>query len=142
MGTSAQSRPDTCASRLVHRCRQAWQTASEVLAVTRLNDETLSQIARDVSTTPDQILHLVKNGPHAADEVSALMRALDLDTLKVARAHPRQLRDMQINCANCTAKARCRRDLARRDERQAYRSYCGNVDFLDGLRSNPELLSS
>ncbi|CAD7032990.1 hypothetical protein REJC140_03128 [Pseudorhizobium endolithicum] len=139
MVTTAQS-PDTLASRFLHWCAQAWEATTEADVIGSLDDETLREIARDCCITPDQILQLVKAGPHAADEMVALMKALNIDANEVSLAHPGQFRDMQITCSNCTSKERCRRDLARHAADQEYIHYCGNAEHLSGMRADPELL--
>ncbi len=139
MATTAQL-SDTLASRFLSWCAQAWEATTEADVIGSLDDETLREIARDCSVTPDQILQLVKAGPHAADEMEALMKALNIDPDEVSLTHPGQFRDMQITCSACTSKDRCRRDLARQAAGQEYIHYCGNAEHLNGMRADPELL--
>ena len=48
---------------------------------------------------------LVRQGPHAADELPEMLKALGIDEDKLARTEPLVLRDMERVCAMCTKSA-------------------------------------
>ena len=129
----------TIASRLLNWCAKAWEATVEGDVIGSLDDQALREIARDCCVTPDQLLQLAKAGPHAADEMIALMTALNIDADEAAHAHAFQFRDMQITCSACTSKDRCRRDLTRHAADQEYVHYCGNAEHLNGMRAEPKL---
>lgn len=141
MGTAADLSP-SLASKLLHWFARAWEATTEADVIGRLSDESLSEIARDCSLTPDRLLQVARAGPHASDEVAALMAALDIDAAEVARVHPGEFRDMQINCSACIAKARCRRDLAAQVADRQHLHYCGNAEHLAGMRTDVALLTA
>lgn len=140
METTVQPASDTPLSRFLHRCARAWEARAEADGINRMREETLWELAHDCSVTPDQLLQLVKAGPHAADEMNALMAALGIDPDGAARTYPDQFRDMQLNCSTCTSKARCRNDLAHQVAAREYGRYCGNAEHLNGMRTDPDLL--
>jgi hypothetical protein len=141
MGMTTQPH-ETLASRFLHWCAKAWEATTEADVIGSLDDETLREIARDCCVSPEQILQLVKAGPHGADEMVALMKALNIDVDEASLTHPAQFRDMQITCTSCPSKERCRRDLARHAADQEFIHYCGNAEHLNGMRAEPRLLVS
>ena len=134
--------PRTLASRIMRWCSDAWEAATETDMIGRLDDQTLQELARDCAVTPDQLLQLTRSGPHAADQMAALMLAINIDPAEVARLYPVQYRDMQINCSMCGSKDRCRRDLDAQVLEREYVHYCGNADHLKMLqRDEPFLMA-
>ena len=55
---------------------------------------------------------LVRQGPHAADELPKMLAALGIDQADLARTEPLVLRDMERVCSLCNHKRQCDRDLA------------------------------
>jgi hypothetical protein len=126
--------------RFLRWCGRAWDAASEAEVIAALDDETVRQISREFSITPADLMCLAKAGPHAADEMLAMLRALNVDPTEVALFHPALYRDMQISCSQCTEKARCRSDLAAGRARDEFAQYCVNSDTLNAMRAEPDLL--
>jgi transcriptional regulator with XRE-family HTH domain len=91
------------------------------------------RIAGDLQVSPDELDELVRNGPHAADELPKLLQALGIDEAALASAQPLVLRDMERVCAMCRDKARCDRDLAAGTSAEHYHSYCLNAPTIDRL---------
>ena len=76
---------------------------------------------------------LVRQGPHAADELPKMLAALGIDQQDLARTEPLVLRDMERVCSLCNHKRQCDRDLAAGTAAAHYEEYCGNADTIDGL---------
>lgn len=127
-------------ARLFQWCSDAWEQAGEAEMLANLDERVFHDLARDCGVTPDQLLQLVKAGPHAADEMPEMMRALNIDPAAVKLQDALLFRDMQVTCGNCAAKGRCRNDLALNTAGAHFRDYCGNAPTLNALRAEPELL--
>jgi len=84
------------------------------------------RIAADLEISPGDLDELVRRGPHAADELPQLLKALRIDETALERTHPMVLRDMERVCALCSHKARCERDLAAGSSAEYFSSYCAN----------------
>jgi len=91
------------------------------------------RIAEDLRVSPGELDELVRRGPHAADELPAMLRALGIDANKLARTEPMLLRDMERVCAMCKQKAQCDRDLIAGTAAEHYEGYCLNAPTLDRL---------
>jgi hypothetical protein len=76
---------------------------------------------------------LVRQGPHAADELPKMLTALGIDQDGLARSEPLVLRDMEPVCALCSQKRRCDRDPAAGTSAAHYQEYCANTPTVDGL---------
>jgi hypothetical protein len=91
------------------------------------------RIASDLRVTPDDLDELVRQGPHAADELPKMLKALGVDEAALARTEPLVLRDMERVCALCQQKRRCDRDLAAGTAAAHYEDYCANAPTIDHL---------
>jgi hypothetical protein len=121
-------------------CADAWSAAAEAEELAMLDEETIQQISKDCAIAPDDLLQLVKAGPHAADEMIEMMRALNIEESDVAVLHPALFREMQLTCTKCRSKTRCRNDLEARVAGQEFSGYCGNAPNLNAIRADPDLL--
>ena len=83
---------------------------------------------------------MARAGPEAADEMLALMRHLGIDPVEVLLQHPVLFRDMQLRCAKCSAKSRCRRDLGNSNAAAEFSHYCSNSDELNAMRPLPGVI--
>jgi hypothetical protein len=102
--------------------------------------EEVARIAQDVGVSPEELIFVSNKGPHAADELPKLLRALGVDPQKLASDDPAIMRSLQRICISCGAKDRCRHDLAMGTAADNYRDYCPNAMSLDALfRSNSKL---
>jgi len=95
-------------------------------------------IAHDLRITPADLDTLVRQGPHATDELPKLLKVLGIDEKALSRSEPLVLRDMARVCALCQQKARCDRDLHAGTSPDHYADYCLNASTIDALeqRSN------
>jgi uncharacterized protein YjiS (DUF1127 family) len=91
------------------------------------------RIASDLRVTPDDLDELVRQGPHAADELPKMLKALGIDEAALARTQPLVLRDMERVCAMCRHKRQCDNDLAAGTAAAHYEDYCLNAATIDQL---------
>lgn len=95
------------------------------------------RIAHELGVSSGELGTLVRNGPHAADELPKMLAALGIDADKMARAQPMVYHDMERVCARCLSKGRCDRDLAADTAAQHYEEYCANASTIDALTAKP-----
>ena len=116
---------DTFADWLKHR-----RGLSEIRQMDRGDFE---RIASELRVSPGELDTLVRRGPHAADELPRLLKALGIDQTDLARTEPMVLRDMERVCALCHDKRQCDRDLAAGTSAERYEGYCLNAPTIDAL---------
>lgn len=114
----------------VKRYREAIGLRSEMANCT---PEQVAVIARDMGLSPAELLSITAKGPHAADELPTLLRALGVDPQKLASDDPGTMRDLQRICVTCGHKGQCQNDLARGKAASHYHDYCPNAIPLDTL---------
>src|SRR5436190_12697174 len=76
-----------------------------------MNSGDFARIARDLCITPAELDAVVRQGPHASDELPRLLKSLGIDEAAVSRTRPLLQRDMVRVCASCGQQARCDYDL-------------------------------
>lgn len=130
----------TVFARLMDWFAKGWESSAEADMIASLDDFTIQSIAHDCGISPDQLIELAKAGPHAADEMIGMMKALNIDPAEIELRLRAQFRDMQITCAHCAHKGECRRDLASGAAAENFAHYCGNANELNVLRANPDFL--
>ncbi|MCJ8521702.1 hypothetical protein ABID21_004851 [Pseudorhizobium tarimense] len=140
MDSFAHHQSPSLASRLLRWFSDVWVSATETDVIGQLDDRTLQELACDCSASADQLKQLTNAGPHAADEMVALMLAINIDPAEVARLYPQRFRDMQVNCSLCGSKERCRRDLYEQVIAREYVRYCCNANHLTALQKDAPLL--
>ena len=118
---------DTFSDWLKHR--------GELNEMSQLDRIEFDRIAADLDISAADLDELVRRGPHAADELPALLKVLGIDETKLENIQPRVLRDMERVCAVCGQKGQCDRDLALGTSRRHYREYCPNAATIDELES-------
>ena len=91
------------------------------------------RIASDLRVSPGDLDTLVRRGPHAADELPRLLKALGIDEADLARTEPLVLRDMERVCACAASKRQCDRELAAGTSAEHYEEYCLNAPTIDSL---------
>jgi uncharacterized protein YjiS (DUF1127 family) len=96
----------------------------------QMDQETVNRIAGDLRISPGDLNELVRNGPHAADELPKMLKALGIDEAALSRSEPMMLRDMERVCAMCKDKSRCHSDLAAGTAAEHYEDYCLNAPTL------------
>jgi hypothetical protein len=114
----------------VKRYREAIGLRNELATCT---PEQVAVIARDVGLSPGDLLSITAKGPHAADELPRLLRALGVDPQKLATEDPGTMRALQRICITCGNKGQCQHDLAGGTAWSHYRDYCPNAISLDAL---------
>jgi hypothetical protein len=116
---------DTFANWLKHR--------RELSEVRQMDRSDFERIASDLRVSPGELDTLVDRGPHAADELPKLLKALGIDQADLARSEPMVLRDMERVCALCHHKRECDRDLAAGTSAGHYEGYCLNAPTIGAL---------
>jgi hypothetical protein len=94
-----------------------------------------AKIARELNIQPRDLDTLVRQGPHAADELPDLLALLGIDRGLLAKTQPLVLRDMTRVCTTCQQKHRCNRDLAAGTSAQHYAEYCLSASTIDDLKN-------
>jgi hypothetical protein len=105
----------------------------EMREMSEMDAANFSQIAGELRMSTTDLEALVRQGPHAADELPKMLTALGIDQEALARTEPHVLRDMERVCSMCNHKRQCDRDLATGTAAKHYETYCGNADTIDGL---------
>ena len=93
----------------------------------------VANIARDVGVSPKELLYITNKGPHAADELSRLLRALGVDPQKLRSADPALMRSLERVCLTCGHKDQCRHNLSAGTAAGHYQYYCPNASSLKAL---------
>ncbi|MCL6706716.1 BTG family protein [Pseudomonas sp. R2.Fl] len=141
MDAAVETASGTFLSRLFGWLSKAYEDASEADMIAALDDDTIRRIAGECGIQPEQLLDLAKAGPHAADEMPRMMKALGIDPMEVECRFGAVFRQMQVNCAHCRHKAECRHDLSTGTAAAEFNSYCVNAAELGVLRATPQVLS-
>ena len=110
----------------------------ELKEMCEMDDASFDQIASDLRISSADLEQLVRQGPHAADELPKMLRALGIDQADLARTETHVLRDMERVCSVCNHKRRCGHELAAGTAGANYEEYCGNAPTIDGLGANPQ----
>jgi len=105
----------------------------ELSEVRQMDRSDFERIASDLRVSPGELDTLVDRGPHAADELPKLLKALGIDQSDLARTEPMVLRDMERVCALCQHKRECDRDLAAGTSAGHYEGYCLNAPTIGAL---------
>ncbi len=105
----------------------------ELSEIRQLNTLEFDRIASDLRVSPHDLNELVRQGPHAADELPKLLKMLGIDQAALARTQPLVLRDMERVCALCASKAQCDRDLVAGTSAEHYEGYCLNAPTIELL---------
>jgi hypothetical protein len=116
---------DTFANWLKHR--------RELKEMREMDSANFGRIANELRMSSADLEALVRRGPHAADELPKMLKALGIDQEALVRTEPLVLRDMERVCALCSQKHRCDRDLAAGTAAAHYEDYCANAPTIDGL---------
>jgi hypothetical protein len=95
--------------------------------------EDVALIARDIGMSPNELIYVANKGPHAADELPRLLRALGVDPQKLKTIDPALRRSLQRICISCANKNQCQHNLAMGTAADNYRDYCPNAMSLDEL---------
>ena len=105
----------------------------EIREMCGLDRAEFDRIASDLPVSPIELEGLVRQGPHAADELPRLLQALGIDEKNLASALPMLLRDMERVCAVCHHKRRCDRDITAGTSPEHLAHYCPNASTISQL---------
>jgi hypothetical protein len=130
---TVQEKPSTVVGRVVDSFGDWLKHRRELREMREMDAANFSQIAGELRMTSADLEALVRQGPHAADELPKMLVALGIDQDALSRTEPLVLRDMERVCAMCSHKRQCDRDLAAGTAAAHYEEYCGNADTIDGL---------
>jgi hypothetical protein len=109
------------------------QDRQEIRELRGINSGDFARIAQELCVTPAELDTFVRQGPHASDELSRLLKSLGIDEATLSRTQPLLQRDMARVCSACQEKHQCNRDLAAGTSAQHYQEYCLNASMIDAL---------
>jgi len=130
---TAQSHPYPRVEMLINTFGDWLKHRRELNEMRQLDRSDFDRIANDLRVSPGDLDELVRQGPHAADELPKLLGVLGIDEEALARTQPLVLRDMERVCALCHHKGQCDRDLAAGTAGEHYEGYCPNAPTIDVL---------
>ncbi|MDI1265100.1 MAG: DUF6455 family protein [bacterium] len=136
---TVQEQPYAVVSLVIDSFGEWLKHRRELKEMHELDAANFGRIAGELRMSSADLEALVRSGPHAADELPKMLKALGIDQNDLARTEPLVLRDMERVCSLCSHKRRCDHDLATGAAAAHYEEYCGNADTIDGLgpRGNP-----
>ena len=109
----------------------------EINEMRQMENADLERIAGDLRISAGDLEELVRQGPHAADELPRLLKTLGIDESNLASAQPMLLRDMERVCALCGHKGQCDRDLVAGTSAEHHAEYCNNAPTIETLHETP-----
>ena len=130
---NTRDKPHSVLGRLAQTFGDWLKHRRELNEMRQLNTAEFDRIASDLRISPADLNELVRQGPHAADELPKLLRALGIDEDDLARIEPVMLHDMERVCALCQNKRECDRDLAAGTSAEHYQGYCLNAPTIEQL---------
>jgi hypothetical protein len=130
---TVQEQPYPTVTRMVDIFAEWLKHRRELREMREMDAANFGQIASDLRMSSADLEALVRQGPHAADELPKMLAALGIDQDDLARTEPLVLRDMERVCSMCIHKRRCDRDLADGTAAAHYEEYCANSPTIDGL---------
>ena len=130
---TAQQHPFPRVEALINTFSDWLRHRRDLSEVRRMDTTEFDRIAGDLRVSPGELDTLVRRGPHAADELPRLLKALGINEADLARTEPLVLRDMERVCAMCASKKQCDRDLAAGTSAEHYEGYCLNAPTINSL---------
>jgi len=130
---TVQDQPHSVVERLTHTFSDWIKHRQELNEMRQLNASEFDRIASDLRVSPADLNELVRHGPHAADELPKLLKALGINEADLARVEPLVLHDMERVCALCQRKRECDHDLAVGASAEHYKEYCLNAPTIEQL---------
>src|SRR6476659_10266363 len=109
---TVQETPYPVVSLVVDTFGEWLQHRRELKEMNEMDTANFGRIARELRISSADLEQLVRQGPHAADELPKMLRALGIDQADLARTETHVLRDMERVCAVCNHKRRCDYELA------------------------------
>lgn len=130
---TAQEHPFPRVELLINTFADWLRHRRELSEIRQMDTVDFDRIASDLRVSPGVLDTLVRQGPHAADELPKMLKLLGIDAADLARTQPLVLRDMERVCAMCANKRECDRDLAAGTAAEHYEGYCLNAPTIDSL---------
>ena len=130
---TVQEKPYPTVTRMVDIFGEWLKHRRELREMREMDADNFGQIASDLRMSSADLEALVRQGPHAADELTKMLAALGIDQDDLARTEPLVLRDMERVCSMCINKRQCDRDLAAGTSAAHYEEYCANAPTIDSL---------
>jgi uncharacterized protein YjiS (DUF1127 family) len=130
---TAQDTPYPRVQQLIATFTDWLQYRREMNEMRRMDRGDFERIAEDLRISPGDLDALVRQGPHATDELPQMLKALGIDEAALARTQPMVLRDMERVCALCDHKPQCDHDLVAGTAAAHYEDYCLNAPTIDRL---------
>jgi len=130
---TAQSKAYSVVEGLVSTFNDWLRHRRELNELRQLNTSEFDRIAGELRVSPGDLNELIRQRPHAADELPKLLKVLGIDEDALARSQPLVLRDMERVCALCANKGECDRDLAAGTSAEHYKGYCLNAPTIELL---------
>jgi hypothetical protein len=130
MTASAQPAPSRT---LMDRLTNWLQQRRDIGQLHQLDAAEFARIAGELGLAPLELDTLVHRGPHAADEMPRMLRALGFKEESIAKIEAPQRQEMERACSLCQHKIACGKDLAANSVADHYESYCNNADTINDL---------
>ena len=130
---TTQSKPYPRVEHLIDHFAAWLKHRRELNEMRQLDRSEFDRIAADLEVSPGDLDELVRRGPHAADELPVLLKALGVDEAALERTQPLVVRDMERVCAMCRHKAQCDGELIAGTAAEHYQDYCANAPTIAGL---------
>lgn len=105
----------------------------EIRELRGMDSGDFARIAQDLCVSPAELDEVIRQGPHASDELPRLLKQLGIDQATLSRTQPVLQRDMVRVCASCQQKARCNHDLDAGTLARHYEEYCPNAPAIEEL---------
>ena len=135
---TVQEKPYPVVSLVVDVFGEWMKHRRELKEMREMDAANFGRIANELRMSSADLEALVRRGPHAADELPKMLKALGIDQEALTRTEPLVLRDMERVCALCDHKGRCDGDLARGTSAEHYQAYCNNASTIEGLGPQAE----
>jgi transcriptional regulator with XRE-family HTH domain len=130
---TAQIKPYPVVDYLINKFGDWLNHRRELGEIRQLDRTDFDRIAGDLRISSNDLDQLVRQGPHSADELPKMLRALGIEEADLARTEPLLLRDMERVCTLCSHKRQCNRELADGTAGEHYEGYCLNAATIDSV---------
>jgi hypothetical protein len=130
---TAHAKADPRLERVISTFADWLKHRREIGEMRGLDRAEFDRLAHDLRVSPVDLEGLVRQGPHAADELPKLLKALGIDEQDLTGALAMLLRDMERVCAVCQQKRRCDRDLIAGTSSDHFADYCPNAPTISQL---------
>jgi hypothetical protein len=130
---TANAKPYPRLERVVSTFADWLKHRREMREMRELDRDEFDRIASDLRVSSIDLEELVRQGPHSADELPQLLKALGIDEHGLASVQPMLLRDMERVCALCGHKRQCDHDLIAGTSAEHFADYCPNAPTIPEL---------